>query len=142
MGDDPRDIAVLLGVNALDEILTGPIRHLKEESLAIVTKLGWTIMGKCPNGNTTSALSSLNLSYTDFWSLETIGIHDSFQTQMIKERDAKIMERFEKTNIDVHDDDGKENNTDMLGLRWNRRSDTLRCVSSPDLLNEGQRFTR
>lgn len=100
---------------------------------------------KVPDRLRTTAKKLQNSLYVNncVASVDTIEHLKTFQSEATEIMNlGHFVLRGWETNIDVHDNDGKENNTNVLGLRWDRRSDTLRCVSSPHLLNEGQRFTR
>jgi hypothetical protein len=106
VGDGFPEIEILIGSDIYGQILTGDVVQLNEGLTAINTKLGWTLCGesqelKIQNFEGTSAmlvtnLHVQNLTVSDMWNLETIGIVDEAQISSKEVEDQLAQEQFLK----------------------------------------------
>ncbi|GFW14513.1 uncharacterized protein TNCV_2358371 [Trichonephila clavipes] len=74
--NDPNEIHMLIGANFAGRLLTGEIKQITENLVAIHTRLGWTLMGESgENTRRCETLLSLHVSDLDIselWRLDTI----------------------------------------------------------------------
>ncbi|XP_021960659.1 uncharacterized protein LOC110856488 [Folsomia candida] len=91
--DELRDIHVLIGADVAGDLLTGNLYRTSSGSVAIETRLGWTLMGKNKStkmgqdGNSLIA-TSLHVGDLDIqalWKLDVIGIKDPCETKTREE---------------------------------------------------------
>ncbi|GFT16055.1 integrase catalytic domain-containing protein [Trichonephila clavipes] len=94
--NDPNEIHMLIGADFAGRLLTGEIKQITENLVAIHTRLGWTLMGESgENTRRCETLLSLHVSDLDIselWRLDTIGIKDLGENQSKREleEDAKL----------------------------------------------------
>ncbi|GFS87959.1 uncharacterized protein NPIL_359981 [Nephila pilipes] len=73
------EINLLFGVDYVEKLLTGNVKHLSGGLVAVHTLLGWTVMDKAPSTNSSLLVLSLQVNdakITDLWKLDTLGIED------------------------------------------------------------------
>ncbi|XP_070515344.1 uncharacterized protein [Cardiocondyla obscurior] len=97
-------ISVLIGVDVAGKLYTGRIHVLKNGLVAMETYLGWLITGKVPEERrkynvVTTAMSLFvnNVTVSDLWSLDVLGIRDPIETRTKLEQEADMHETFLKT---------------------------------------------
>ncbi|GFW09599.1 integrase catalytic domain-containing protein [Trichonephila clavipes] len=87
--NDPNEIHMLIGADFAGRLLTGEIKQITENLVAIHTRLGWTLMGESgENTRRCETLLSLHVSDLDIselWRLDTIGIKDLGENQSKRE---------------------------------------------------------
>ncbi|GFX36884.1 DUF1758 domain-containing protein [Trichonephila clavipes] len=87
--NDPNEIHMLIGADFAGRLLTGEIKQITENLVAIHTRLGWTLMenlGKILVGVKHCFLSMLAiLDISELWRLDTIGIKDLGENQSKRE---------------------------------------------------------
>ncbi|GFS58693.1 integrase catalytic domain-containing protein [Trichonephila clavipes] len=87
--NDPNEIHMLIGADFAGRLLTGEIKQITENLVAIHTRLGWTLMGESgENSRRCETLLSLHVSDLDIselWRLDTIGIKDLGENQSKRE---------------------------------------------------------
>ncbi|GFV13642.1 integrase_H2C2 domain-containing protein [Trichonephila clavipes] len=80
---------MLIGADFAGRLLTGEIKQITENLVAIHTRLGWTLMGESgENTRRCETLLSLHVSDLDIselWRLDTIGIKDLGENQSKRE---------------------------------------------------------
>ena len=103
VGDGAPEIEVLIGADVMGRLLTTNVYQFNEGLTAVETRLGWTLMGKVPGDiceKTSSPIATSmtvhDISVSDLWSLQTVGIRDSaeakYKTEM--ETEDKEQSRF------------------------------------------------
>ena len=97
-------IDIFIGAEIAGKLLTGRFEKLSNGLTAVETYLGWTIMGKVPNSNTTSSdaliitdLFVQEASVADLWNLDVLGIDDPTHRKVQAETDAEIKKRFNES---------------------------------------------
>ncbi|GFS98707.1 integrase catalytic domain-containing protein [Trichonephila clavipes] len=87
--NDPNEIHMLIGADFAGRLLTGEIKQITENLVAIHTRLGWTLMGESgENTRRCETLLSLHVSDLDIselWRLDTTGIKDLGENQSKRE---------------------------------------------------------
>ncbi|GFW83523.1 DUF1758 domain-containing protein [Trichonephila clavipes] len=87
--NDPNEIHMLIGADFAGRLLTGEIKQITENLVAIHTRLGWTLMGE--SGENTRRCETLlylhvsDLDISELWRLDTIGIKDLGENQSKRE---------------------------------------------------------
>ncbi|XP_055927971.1 uncharacterized protein LOC129959174 [Argiope bruennichi] len=98
-GEDTPEIDLLIGADYLGVLLTGSIKHIDKNLVAIKTKLGWKLQGK--QTKQSKSLENIiyvdNLDLTELWSLDAICIRDPVEIKSRQVVDEEIVEFFRKT---------------------------------------------
>lgn len=103
LGKDTPPIEVLIGGDKWAKLLTGKVVHLSNGLTAVETHLEWTLSGEKENyedvsvSKTTLSMASTDLSVSDLWSLETLGINDPVQVQSAAEIDEEAKAKLIQT---------------------------------------------
>jgi hypothetical protein len=107
-----RDIHVLIGADIAGTFFTGKMYPTIAGPVAMETRLGWTVMGRC-RGVKSSADSTLlatslhvcNVDLQNLWRMDLIGITDSVETKSKEDLMDSARIHFEKTV--QRDEDGR-----------------------------------
>ncbi|GFV39280.1 DUF1758 domain-containing protein [Trichonephila clavipes] len=105
--NDPNEIHMLIGADFAGRLLTGEIKQITENLVAIHTRLGWTLMGESgENTRRCETLLSLHVSDLDIselWRLDTIGATIEFHLKNApdhyKETAHTLLESFYVDNL-------------------------------------------
>ncbi|KAF6212081.1 hypothetical protein GE061_012601 [Apolygus lucorum] len=100
VGPNAPKIGILLGVDVIGKILTGQIERTETGLVLQKTLLGWTAFGESPNF-IHSDFCLANLSVSDMWELETIGIRESGECKI--QSSGEVLAEFEKS-VRVNDE--------------------------------------
>ncbi|GFT48822.1 uncharacterized protein TNCV_3004011 [Trichonephila clavipes] len=147
--NDPNEIHMLIGADFAGRLLTGEIKQITENLVAIHTRLGWTLMGESgENTRRCETLLSLHVSDLDIselWRLDTIGATIEFHLKNApdhyKETAHTLLESFYVDNL-VCSVNSKEKldklivesqeileeerrSVPVLGLKWDLDQDLL-----------------
>ncbi|GBM72972.1 hypothetical protein AVEN_35090-1 [Araneus ventricosus] len=100
--NDPKEIHILLGADTAARLLTGEIKNLSPDLIAMNTKLGWTVIGRLgiTENDSSSTLMSLlvnDVNISDIWRLDTLNINDPAENQGRKELEEAAKEHFERS---------------------------------------------
>ncbi|GBN53768.1 hypothetical protein AVEN_128853-1 [Araneus ventricosus] len=99
-------IELLIGADVVGKLLTGGYKLLPSglRLVAIETRLGWTVMGRTRrekgDENTDLIVTSMltrEISETDLWNLDVIGIKDQAEKQSKMEQEEAARQHFLKT---------------------------------------------
>ncbi|GBN40887.1 hypothetical protein AVEN_240861-1, partial [Araneus ventricosus] len=97
-------IELLIGADVAGKLLTGGYKLLPSGLVAIETRLGWTVMGRTRrekgDENTDLIVTSMltrEISETDLWNLDVIGIKDQAEKQSKMEQEEAARQHFLKT---------------------------------------------
>ncbi|GBO37081.1 hypothetical protein AVEN_95846-1 [Araneus ventricosus] len=97
-------IELLIGADVARKLLTGGYKLLPSGLVAIETRLGWTVMGRTRrekgDENTDLIVTSMltrEISETDLWNLDVIGIKDQAEKQSKIEQEEAARQHFLKT---------------------------------------------
>jgi hypothetical protein len=114
-----RDIHLLIGADLAGELFTGKMYPTRSGPVAMETRLGWIVMGKCRNVKSSAdssllatALHSSSVDLQDLWRLDVLGITDPVET---KNKD-ELMESAKKFFVEstrMNEDDRYE-----VSLPW------------------------
>ncbi|GFT31593.1 DUF1758 domain-containing protein [Trichonephila clavipes] len=105
--NDPNEIHMLIGADFAGRLLTGEIKQITENLVAIHTRLGWTLMGESgENTRRCETLLSLHVSdlnISELWRLDTIGATIEFHLKNApdhyKETAHTLLESFYVDNL-------------------------------------------
>jgi hypothetical protein len=110
VGSESREINLLIGADMAGQLFTGRIHPTAAGPVAVETKLGWTVMGRCPNlkarGDSSLLVTNLHIKKADvqdLWRLDVIGIKDPVETMTRDEAVESANGHFLK-NVDVTTD--------------------------------------
>ncbi|GBO35810.1 hypothetical protein AVEN_24542-1 [Araneus ventricosus] len=97
-------IELLIGADVAGKLLTGGYKLLPSGLVTIETRLGWTVMGRTRrekgDENTDLIVTSMltrEISETDLWNLDAIGIKDQAEKQSKMEQEEATGQHFLKT---------------------------------------------
>ncbi|XP_051162151.1 uncharacterized protein LOC127282110 [Leptopilina boulardi] len=129
VGPTSEPISVLIGADVLGKLQTEGVLNLRSGTTAIVTKLGWTMIGKQLSDEedrvdaallvTTLFIQSADV--TDLWSLDVLGIADPVETISKEEQDAKVKEEFRRS-VNINDEKRYQ-----VNLPWKENHPSLPC---------------
>lgn len=105
ISDSCGNIDVLIGADIMGKMLTGKRKVLSSGLVAVETYLGWTLMGKVPQEQTSEenlAMTVLSLfvnesEISNLWKLDLIGINDPAEKKSKSEIDLQTKEHFLET---------------------------------------------
>ncbi|KAI5635265.1 putative peptidase (DUF1758) domain-containing protein [Phthorimaea operculella] len=131
--DNPSDeVGLLIGADISGKFLTGQMLALDEEGLVVVkTKLGWTLQGKQVRVNASNIITTLfcanvNNNFTEYWSLESLGIKDPVEIKTKEAAEDEILKTFEET-IKINEEKRYEER--RIGQTWHpEAARPERCV--------------
>lgn len=97
-GSEPTDVALLFGADVIGLLLTGNIVNIKDSLIAVETKIGWTLQGQVLSTHSCLVLPYLsNISISDIWDMEAIGIKDPVDIENTVQKEMQIMRFFRDT---------------------------------------------
>ncbi|XP_042909029.2 uncharacterized protein [Parasteatoda tepidariorum] len=121
---DSGEIHLLIRADYAGKILTGKVKHLKGDLVAVHTLLGWTVMGKYEVEGTSTTSSMLVLSLhvnnakiEDLWNLDTLGIKDSSEKRSKTQTQELALKHFRET---VSRDTNRLNDYQEVFNQWEK----------------------
>ncbi|BES96686.1 Retrotransposon protein [Nesidiocoris tenuis] len=102
-------VEILVGADIAGKLMTGRKEILSCGLIAFETLIGWTLMGKVKRENsnfmTNFTMLNTNLSATELWRLDVLGIEDPVETKSKAEMAAAAQHQFNETTKIL--DDGR-----------------------------------
>ncbi|XP_043463557.1 uncharacterized protein LOC122499334 [Leptopilina heterotoma] len=104
VGEGKKSIDLLIGADVMGKLLTGRKYDVENGLMALETRLGWTVMGKCNTeiSRCDTVLFNNDLqvdeaSVSNLWQLDVLGIQDPLRRKTRQKRVAEVEQNFRET---------------------------------------------